>query len=241
MYPTTPLTKDSFLTLVNNLPKELLNKIEDTLKGSHINTYTLTKSMAESVISEYNDKIPLCIVRPSGISAAILEPYPGWLRGGHGVTSIIIRMGYKRLCSIVGDENSQVDVIPIDTVVNTFIASAWANTFRRYITYSDRYIINYFFYHRSSTVQVYNCTSGQSNPIKLKDLLELTHRYRNNSGLKCFPKLRLSTNMDIHKMLVYIFHYPPAYFYDLILRVQGSNPTMVRAAKKLELDSKIGK
>lgn len=146
VYPTTPLSLNSFLTLVNNLPKELLNKIEDTLKGSHSNTYTLTKSMAEAVISEYNDKIPLCIVRPSGICAALLEPYPGWLRGGHGVTSIIIRMGYERLCSIVGEENSQVDLIPVDAVVNTLISAAWANGFRKYNMHvdSNRYMFNYF-------------------------------------------------------------------------------------------------
>lgn len=110
VYPTTPLTKESFLTLVENLPEEMLDKIEDTLKGSHDNTYTLTKSLAESIISDYNSKIPVCIVRPSAITGAIAEPNPGWVSGAHGVTSVIIRMGYERVCSIIGDDNSCLDV-----------------------------------------------------------------------------------------------------------------------------------
>lgn len=225
VYPTTPLSFKSFLALSENLPKEMLNKIQGTLKGSHGNTYTLTKSLAESVISDYNSKIPVCIVRPSAITGAISEPEPGWVRGDHGITSLIIRMGYERVCSIVGDANSCLDVIPIDTVVNTIIAAAWATSFRR-----------------SSSVQVYNCTSGQSNPIKLKELLVLTNRYWNHSGPRprFFPKLRFNTNTDIHMLLVNIFHFAPAYFYDLVSRVQGSKPTMLRTAQKHELADETG-
>lgn len=204
----------------------MLDKIEDTLKGSHDNTYTLTKSLAESIISDYNSKIPVCIVRPSAITGAIAEPNPGWVSGAHGVTSVIIRMGYERVCSIIGDDNSCLDVIPIDTVVNTIIAAAWATSFRK-----------------SSSVQVYNCTSGQSNPIKLKELLVLTNRYWNHSAPRprFLPKLRFNTNTDIHMLLVNIFHFAPAYFYDFVSRVQGLNPTMVRTAQQHELSDKIGK
>lgn len=43
------------------------------------NTYTFTKSMAERTLKKQRpSNLPVCIFRPSIISAAIREPLPGW-------------------------------------------------------------------------------------------------------------------------------------------------------------------
>jgi len=40
------------------------------------NTYTLTKALAEDVISREGNHIPVCIARPSMIIPALKEPLP---------------------------------------------------------------------------------------------------------------------------------------------------------------------
>ena len=47
--------------------------------GPFPNTYTFTKRMTEHLLIENNKKqIPLLVMRPSIISAALEEPVPGW-------------------------------------------------------------------------------------------------------------------------------------------------------------------
>lgn len=210
VYPTTPLSKDSFLTLFENLPKEFINQIEDKLKGSHINTYTLTKSLAESVIFDYSNKVPICIVRPSIIIGAIAEPYPGWVVGIMGITSFIYEVEYENICSAIADENCCLDIIPVDIVVNTLIAGSWNNLF--------------------SPGRVYNCTSGQLNPIKVKKIFDLTMRFNKRSNGIFKPKLQLHTNKGLHMLLAYIFHFAPACILDGISSIFGTKSNMYNRA-----------
>lgn len=47
------------------LCKEQLKKIGEKLQPKHPNTYTVTKAMAEWMVAEYADDIPVAVVRPS--------------------------------------------------------------------------------------------------------------------------------------------------------------------------------
>lgn len=48
--------------------------------------YTLTKHMAEQIVLDYYDMLPVCIVRPSIVTAAVNEPYSGWIDNVYGIT-----------------------------------------------------------------------------------------------------------------------------------------------------------
>lgn len=118
---------------MNNLPTDLLTSLSDRLQGTHPNTYTLTKSMAEQIVSEYHDQLPICIVRPSIVTGAIEEPYPGWVDNVYGITGIMMEIGRGTISSIMCDEKCVMDLIPVDIVVNTLISAAWANSFEKYL------------------------------------------------------------------------------------------------------------
>jgi nucleoside-diphosphate-sugar epimerase len=64
--------------LISSMEKELVN---------HPNTYTLSKSVAEQAVLEYSEKLPICVVRPSIIVGAEMEPFEGWVEGINEVTS----------------------------------------------------------------------------------------------------------------------------------------------------------
>lgn len=42
--------------------------------------------MAEQIVIDYSDKLPISIVRPSIVTAAINEPYSGWIDNVYGIT-----------------------------------------------------------------------------------------------------------------------------------------------------------
>lgn len=62
----------------------------DRLVGKCPNTYTYTKALAEQLLEERCGNVPLVIVRPSIVTAALKEPVPGWVDNMNGATGIIL-------------------------------------------------------------------------------------------------------------------------------------------------------
>ena len=56
------------------------------LVGKRPNTYTYTKALAEHLLLEECGSIPLAIVRPTIVTAAMKEPIPGWVDNLNGPT-----------------------------------------------------------------------------------------------------------------------------------------------------------
>ena len=63
----------------------------DRLVGDCPNTYTYTKALAEQVLEIECGNVPLVIVRPSIVTAAEKEPYPGWIDNINGPTGNKLR------------------------------------------------------------------------------------------------------------------------------------------------------
>lgn len=101
-------------------------------QGPHPNTYTLTKSIAELIVSEYSQRFPVAIVRPSIITGSLAEPYPGWVDNTQAITGIIMEIGRGTIKSIEGDRDLVCDIIPVDIVANTLIGAAWRGYVYKY-------------------------------------------------------------------------------------------------------------
>lgn len=93
-------------------------------QGPHPNTYTFTKSIAEQIVNDYKHLLPVVIVRPSIVTAAHREPYPGWIDNIQGITGIMMEIGKGSISSILGDKDIICDIIPVDFVVSTMILMA---------------------------------------------------------------------------------------------------------------------
>ena len=75
-----------FINGVGVLPDDFVDTITERYQKKHPNTYTLTKHYAEQIVVDYHEKLPLCIVRPSIVTPAVHEPFPGWIDNFCGVT-----------------------------------------------------------------------------------------------------------------------------------------------------------
>lgn len=93
--------------------------------GKRPNTYTFTKALAEHLLSEECGGIPLAIVRPTIVTAALKEPIPGWVDNLNGPTGLIAGAGKGLLRTLWCHPEMVADVVPVEFPINLMIAVAW--------------------------------------------------------------------------------------------------------------------
>jgi thioester reductase-like protein len=140
------------------------------------NTYTLTKSLAESLIGKRGAGLPVAIVRPAIVETSVEKPFTGWNEGINTSASLSYLLGtaFRQLPS---NERKRLDIIPVDSVCQGMTLIAAAVMERR----NDA---------------VYQLATSVTNPCDMGRSIELTslaHRkhYRAQEGLESWLRLRM--------------------------------------------------
>jgi thioester reductase-like protein len=139
------------------------------------NTYTLTKSLAESLIIKHGAGLPIAIVRPAIVETSVAKPFLGWNEGINTSASLSYLLGtyFRQLPS---NEKKRLDIIPVDEVCAGMTLIAAAIVERKY---DDLYQL--------ATSAANPCDMGRS--IELTSLAHRKH-YRAQEGLESWLRLR---------------------------------------------------
>jgi len=139
------------------------------------NTYTLTKSLAESLIAKHGAGLPVAVVRPAIVETSVAKPFLGWNEGINTSASLSYLLGtyFRQLPS---NESKRLDIIPVDAVCSGMTLIAAAVMERRHDT-------------------LYQLATSVTNPCDMGRSIELTslaHRrhYRAQEGLESWLRLR---------------------------------------------------
>jgi thioester reductase-like protein len=139
------------------------------------NTYTLTKSLAESLIAKYGVGLPVAVVRPAIVETSVAKPFLGWNEGINTSASLSYLLGtyFRQLPS---NESKRLDIIPVDAVCSGMTLIAAAVMERRHDP-------------------LYQLATSVTNPCDMGRSIELTslaHRkhYRAQEGLESWLRLR---------------------------------------------------
>jgi long-chain acyl-CoA synthetase len=139
------------------------------------NTYTLTKSLAESLIVKYGAGVPVAVVRPAIVETSVSKPFLGWNEGINTSASLSYLLGtyFRQLPS---NESKRLDIIPVDAVCAGMTLIAAAVMERRH-------------------EPLYQLATSVTNPCNMGRSIELTslaHRkhYRAQEGLESWLRLR---------------------------------------------------
>jgi nucleoside-diphosphate-sugar epimerase len=131
------------------------------------NTYTYTKALAEAVLVQRGNGLPIAIVRPSIVESSDRDPFRGWNEGVNTSTPLtyLLGMPFRLLPTRQG---LRLDVIPVDLVTRGMNLIAAALVRRTH--------------HRC-----YQLATSVRNPLGIAQSIELTclaHRryYRNRPG-----------------------------------------------------------
>jgi len=139
------------------------------------NTYTLTKSLAESLIIKHGEGLPVAVVRPAIVETSVSKPFLGWNEGINTSASLSYLLGtyFRQLPS---NESKRLDIIPVDSVCAGMTLIAAAVMERRH-------------------EPLYQLATSVTNPCDMGRSIELTslaHRkhYRAQEGLESWLRLR---------------------------------------------------
>jgi thioester reductase-like protein len=140
------------------------------------NTYTLTKSLAESLISKFGAGLPIAVVRPAIVETSVHEPFVGWNEGINTSASLSYLLGtsFRQLPT---NEKKRLDILPVDSVCRGMTLIGAALVQRRH-------------------EPLYQLATSVTNPCDMRRSIELTslaHRkhYRAQEGLEYWLRLRL--------------------------------------------------
>jgi thioester reductase-like protein/phosphoserine phosphatase len=139
------------------------------------NTYTLTKSLAESLLTKFGTGLPIAIVRPAIVESSTDQPFRGWNEGINTSASLSYLLGtYFR--QLPTNERKRLDIIPVDAVCRGMTLIAAAIIERRHDA-------------------VYQLATSVTNPCDMRRSIELTslaHRkhYRAQESIEYWLRLR---------------------------------------------------
>ena len=152
-----------------------------TRRARHLgwpNTYTMAKSLAESLLVKHGAGYPIAIVRPSIVETSTQEPFRGWNEGINTSAPLSYLLGtyFRQLPS---KEEKCLDMIPVDMVCRGMTLIAAAIIARR-------------------NEPLYQLATSANNPCDMGRSIELTglaHRkhYRAQQGLEHWLRMQFDT------------------------------------------------
>lgn len=202
------------------LTPEEADKATPHFIGAHPNTYTFSKNIAEHLLLEEKESIPLCVVRPSIIGSAAEFPFPGWVDSYIGASGIVLSFGLGLLHVMIGQRNCIMDCIPVDHVVNIILTASWHTALNP----------------PGKRMPIYHASSTTKNPLTWGQLRDSTVGYfqrhppkRATSWIGGGFTKHFITFWLVHVLLTGL----PAAALDTKLVIRGKPPRMVAGAKML--------
>lgn len=124
-----PIEPQKLIDMSKWMDSQLFEGISDNLLGKRPNTYTYTKACAESMLqaglNKLNRQLPTAIVRPSIVTGSWREPIRGWVDNLNGPTGVVLAIMTGAIQAMLLKTECKGDLIPVDTVANLIICSAW--------------------------------------------------------------------------------------------------------------------
>ncbi|KAM9771653.1 fatty acyl-CoA reductase 1 [Syngnathus typhle] len=218
VYPP-PVEPRKLIESLEWLDDGIVRDITPRLIGNRPNTYTYTKALAEYVVQQEQGELNIGIIRPSIVGASWQEPFPGWIDNFNGPSGVFIAAGKGILRTMRANNDAVADLIPVDVVINLTLAAGW-----------------YTAVHKPKTALVYNCTTGAINPFHWGEIeYHVMSTFKRNPLEQAFrrPNANITSNYLIYQYWILVSHKFPALIYDLVLRLSGQKPQMMRIFNRL--------
>lgn len=221
LYPLSH-SPQKIIDICESMNDDMLATITPELIDGYRNTYAYTKALTEAMVAQEFGSLPVAIIRPSIVTASWKEPLPGWVDTKTGLTGVILAVGKGVYRHAFLKPNYRSDIIPVDTVVNLMITLVWFTAI-----------------HHPTDIPIYNCTSGESNPITFGQIIE--ELSSPNSGhirypsreIYRYPSINYTESQLLYKLFILFDHYLPAYLFDALMFVLGRKRIMVKICKSI--------
>uniref|UniRef100_A0A1B0FKH3 Fatty acyl-CoA reductase n=1 Tax=Glossina morsitans morsitans TaxID=37546 RepID=A0A1B0FKH3_GLOMM len=217
-----PHRPEDLMRLAEWMDVKTLDAITPDLLKPHPNTYTYSKRLAELLVRDHYDRLPVIVARPSIVSPSAYEPVPGWVDNLNGPTGLMVGAGKGVIRSMLIDERYKSEVIPVDYAINGLVV----------IPYEFQAV------SRSKEIPVYNITCAEHRKVLWGEVIALSkkigYQYPMETGL-WYPDGCVTTNRLHHQINILLFHWLPAYVIDFILFLCGQKRFMIRIQNRVQI------
>lgn len=144
------------------------------------------------------------------VTASWHEPIPGWTNSKNGPQGFMMGASKGVVRRLPVGTSTIYDYIPVDVVVNEIIICA-----------------QYVHKKKTGNLSIFHCTSSTTNPFRWDIIInridEFLHGYPVKSAI-WYPSLKFHSSLFMYKLSAIFFHFIPAFFLDLMLRLGGQRP-----------------
>lgn len=133
------------IKMAERFDEEAINALTLKFINYAPNTYTFTKSLAEQVVKDYSDRLPIIIFRPSIVISTLDEPMPGWIDNFNGPAGLLTACALGIYRTAYGDAEVVSDFTPVDTAIKAMVVAGWKLAIEGPI---------------KNSVNVYNCSTS---------------------------------------------------------------------------------
>lgn len=113
------------IKICENIDEETLNLFTQKYTSFMPNTYTFTKALAEQIVDDHKDKLPLVMFRPSIVISSMKEPFPGWIDNFNGPVGLLVGSGLGITRTMYCNPDNIADFTPVDICIKAMIIAAW--------------------------------------------------------------------------------------------------------------------
>jgi alcohol-forming fatty acyl-CoA reductase len=201
--------KDS-IKVCEKIDPEILDIL--TPKYTHFmpNTYTFTKSLAEQIIADHQNDIPMVLFRPSIVISSMKEPFPGWIDNFNGPVGLLVGSGLGITRTMFCDPDNIADFTPVDICIKAMIISAYKRAL------DDRVVL-----------PIYNCCTSNYRCATLGQIIDIgrliSYEIPLDQGVWA-PGGRLTSSRMLNYIKVLFVHFLPALLIDVLIKIRGLKP-----------------
>ncbi|EDV42334.1 uncharacterized protein Dana_GF17060 [Drosophila ananassae] len=215
---------EKVLALSELVSDQVLDGMEPALRGDFRNTYIYTKALAEDVILKEAGSLPVCIFRPSFIIPTYKEPLVGWIDNLYGPIGMMfgIASGVLRVISI--NKKTLSSMVPADYSANVGLASIWQTAKDKKLTSGNPVPI---------PPKIYAFGAGK-NLLRNKVFINYTWSLSEEVPLPViiwYPFWLNVLSQKLYPLVAFFFHILPGYIFDLVLRLSGKKPRLIKLYK----------
>uniref|UniRef100_A0A182M7X1 Fatty acyl-CoA reductase n=1 Tax=Anopheles culicifacies TaxID=139723 RepID=A0A182M7X1_9DIPT len=214
VYPAYADWRDT-IRIAETFDEQTLDVLAPKYMGFLPNTYVFTKSLAEQIVNEHKDRLPMILFRPSIVISSMKDPIPGWMDNFNGPVGLLVGCGIGICRTMYCDPNNIADFTPVDVCIKAMIVAAWKRGTEPVPSTANQ------------DLPIYNCCISNLRNSTMSQIVEMGRTLSDEIPLdKCIwaPGGGI-TQIRIHNLIrVLLYHILPAILIDGIFRLMGQKP-----------------
>ncbi|XP_026465061.1 fatty acyl-CoA reductase 1-like [Ctenocephalides felis] len=184
------------------------------------NTYLYTKHLAENIVEDYSDRLPLVLYRPGIVVSAWKEPIPGWADNLNGPISFNIAGAKGLLRAMYADPKLILDYTPVDVIIKGLLVATWNKVTKR---------------GPQKNLPVYNCSVYNKFVITQERAYQIGMKMNSKTPFKNFwyPRCTFTGSWKKFWLLFFFCNIIPGFILDSLLKVTGHKPILMKILRKI--------